>query len=237
MAGLLVSVRCAEEARAAWKGGASLIDVKEPAHGALGRASPATLSAVLDAVAGRCPVSAALGELLDSPELPDVSGLSYVKWGLAGCSHHADWRRRLTNAVVELRRRCSDCRVVAVAYADYLRAKAPAPDAVAAFAAEYGCGAMLLDTWRKDGSTLLDWLSMPTLTRLLRACRASRVPVALAGSLGIAEIRRLCNVDPDWFAVRGAACYQGERDQSIDPSAVRRLRDAATEVNLANAAS
>ena len=36
---LLVSVRSAEEARAALEGGAALIDVKEPSRGSLGSAS------------------------------------------------------------------------------------------------------------------------------------------------------------------------------------------------------
>src|SRR5690242_18461623 len=60
---LLVSVRSAAEAQAALTGGASLIDVKEPARGSLGRADAATLTDVLRMVAGRRPVSAALGEL------------------------------------------------------------------------------------------------------------------------------------------------------------------------------
>ena len=39
MSGLLVSVRNVEEALAALEGGASLIDVKEPSRGPLGRAA------------------------------------------------------------------------------------------------------------------------------------------------------------------------------------------------------
>ena len=42
MAGLLVSVRSADEARTALAGGATVIDVKEPERGPLGRADPAT---------------------------------------------------------------------------------------------------------------------------------------------------------------------------------------------------
>ena len=44
---LLVSVRDAVEAEAALAGGAHLIDVKEPARGALGRADDATIAAVV----------------------------------------------------------------------------------------------------------------------------------------------------------------------------------------------
>src|SRR5437016_5096196 len=87
MTQLLVSVRSAAEAEAALAGGAQVIDVKEPLRGALGRADDAAIAAVVEAVAGRCPVSAALGELretcwTDVP--PACDRLSFVKWGPAG---------------------------------------------------------------------------------------------------------------------------------------------------------
>lgn len=62
---LLVSVRNAEEAVQAADSGADIIDVKEPEFGSLGFAGGATIREVVDAVAGRIPVSAALGECLD----------------------------------------------------------------------------------------------------------------------------------------------------------------------------
>ena len=56
MTRLLVSVRSAAEARTALAGGADVIDVKEPAHGSLGRASTEVIREVIDAVAGCVPV-------------------------------------------------------------------------------------------------------------------------------------------------------------------------------------
>src|SRR4051812_283713 len=99
MAGLLVSVRSPAEAEAALAGGAAIIDVKEPDNGALGRAASEVLAGVLAVVAGRRPVSAALGELLEPEgDLPaELARLAYVKWGLAGCGGlEADaWQDRL----------------------------------------------------------------------------------------------------------------------------------------------
>ena len=63
MSKLLVSVRSADEAQAALDGGASIIDVKEPSLGSLGRASEAAIAAVVNRVARRIPISAALGDL------------------------------------------------------------------------------------------------------------------------------------------------------------------------------
>jgi hypothetical protein len=112
---------------------------------------------------------------------------------------------------------------VAVAYADWQRAEAPSPDAVCAFAGEHRWDALLLDTWCKDGSTLLDWLSLRAIEALCRRCRAAGVQVALAGSLGPVQFAALRLVEPDWFAVRGAVCHRGVRIDAVDASAVRRL--------------
>jgi len=77
--GLLVSVRGPNEVEAAVQGGASLIDVKEPNRGALGQADDDVIAAVVKRVAGRQPVSAALGELIDWGEF-DVRFLWTPAW-------------------------------------------------------------------------------------------------------------------------------------------------------------
>src|SRR5581483_9289165 len=151
---LLVSVRSAAEAEAALAGGAALIDVKEPRRGSLGRADDGTIAAVVRAVGGRRPVSAALGELAERRAVP-ILPLAFAKWGLAGKREHADWPGELRRAAGLLP---PGCRPVAVAYADWRRAGAPAPTEVCAFAGAHHWGAFLIDTWRKDGTTLLDWL-------------------------------------------------------------------------------
>ena len=87
MAGLLVSVRSAAEAQTALAGGAALIDVKEPERGPLGRADDATVAEVVAAVASRCPVSAALGEIrwgVPASPLEGFRRCAYLKPGLAG---------------------------------------------------------------------------------------------------------------------------------------------------------
>ena len=65
MTRLLVSVRDASEALAALRGGAALIDVKEPRLGSLGAATPEVWREVRRVVPTEVPCSAALGELKD----------------------------------------------------------------------------------------------------------------------------------------------------------------------------
>jgi uncharacterized protein (UPF0264 family) len=218
--GLLVSVRTADEAETALRAGAHVIDVKDPSQGSLGRASDAAVRAVLRAVAGRAPVSAALGELAADHDYCNVKGLAYVKWGLSGCGKDDNWRRRLARAVKE--RKASDpaCEVVPVAYADWQRAQAPTPETVAQFVRDEGCAAFLIDTFQKDGTTLLDWLTREQLEALRDAAGAS---LALAGSLGGGEISSLRSLAPTWFAVRGAVCRERRRDAAIDEQLIRDL--------------
>lgn len=221
MTRLLVSVRSAQEAETALHGGAALIDVKEPKHGSLGRAGDEVIAAVVRIVAGRRPVSAALGELADSPDMPVEPSLAYVKWGLAAAQE--DWRSQLGGALRRLVEHQPSSRAVAVAYADWRRADAPTPEDVCTFAVEHSVGAFLLDTWKKDSSTLLDWLPLGEIERLRERCHARGVPIALAGSLGAREIGQLLPLRPDWFAVRGAACRGRRRTAMIDEGKVRGL--------------
>jgi uncharacterized protein (UPF0264 family) len=220
--GLLVSVRSAGEARAALAGGADLIDVKEPSRGSLGRADDAVIAAVVRVVAGRKPVSAALGDVRDFTEPYAKSGLSYWKLGLAGCARQPE--RFWQTIVRSSQGAASDFqRMALVAYADWQRADAPPPAMVLALARAQRCGGIVVDTFCKDGSTLLDWLPLPELARLCEQCRADGMHVALAGSLGPREIALLAHLRPTWFAVRGAACRKGERESMIDEGRVRDL--------------
>jgi uncharacterized protein (UPF0264 family) len=223
MADLLVSVRCPEEAEAAVEGGAGLVDVKEPCRGPLGRADDSVIAAVCRSVGSRVPVSAALGELMQGGHPFPGPGLAYAKWGLAGCADRPGWQAELIAAAAALRGQTPGCRPVAVAYADWERAVAPLPSSVADFACRQRWGALLIDTWDKGGTTLLDGISLESLVELRDSCRAAGIGLALAGSLGPAQIARLRWLQPDWFAVRGSACRGGSRGGVIDPVRVRQL--------------
>ena len=221
--GLLVSVRSAAEALKALEGGAVLIDVKEPGNGALGRATDVVITDVLTAVAGRARVSAALGELIEDTRGPLPAQLAFVKWGLAGQRGSLGWRQLLDA------RRGQGPEIVAVAYADWQCARAPSVDDVFAFAAKLPGSVLLIDTHCKEAPrrgaarpTLLDWMRPAQVEDLCQSCRTARVRIALAGSLGLAEIEALSAADPDWFAVRGAVC-EGGRDGEVSVAKVRVL--------------
>ncbi len=112
---------------------------------------------------------------------------------------------------------------MAVAYADAQQAQASDVDEVYEHLLGIGQRVLLLDTFEKDGRSLLDWLDQATIEQLVTRCRTAGVRVALAGSLGFDEIRALKRLQPDWFAVRGAACQGRQRNTAIDAGRVRQL--------------
>jgi len=239
MTALLVSVRSPQEAEIALSGGAAVIDVKEPARGPLGRADDAVIAAVVGAVAKRRPVSAALGELTDGATAPAGTPLTFVKWGLVGSTRQG-WRQLLTE-----RLRQPGPRAVIVAYADWQCAAAPPIGEVVSFACERPGNILLIDTHCKDAAplslrrrpTLLDWLPDDDVIATCRRCHAAGVSIALAGSLGPAEIERLRAAGPDWFAVRGAACEDNERGGAIQFDKVRALVKLITQARHPQATS
>ena len=231
--GLLVSVRSADEVAAALEGGADLIDVKEPAKGPLAPAEAEVVAAVIDAVDGQVPVSAALGEWSPNAiteahwhlELP----LQYVKWGLAGYAATPGWGEDLLDTRRELP---IATEMVAVAYADWERAKSVPPAEVAKFAKRFRFKAFLLDTWGKDGKTLLDFMTAKEIATLVDGLRRVYTTVCVGGSLRPEQIKQLKGVTPDYFAVRTSACAAGKRDGVIDATRVKKWKELLAGVKV-----
>ncbi|MEN1681071.1 MAG: (5-formylfuran-3-yl)methyl phosphate synthase [Planctomycetota bacterium] len=217
---LLVSVRNEQEARAAERGGADIIDVKNPSRGSLGAADAVVIAGVRRAVAAERPVTAAAGELAAAGLLhfDDFAGCDLVKLGVAGLADVPDWRASaerlalgpLTN------------RIVLVAYADWQAARAPEPERVLEAARQIGCRWGMVDTFDKSAGSSAETLGWTRLERLAVFCRLNRLQLALAGRLGLAEIGHAIDFGADVIAVRGAACG-GDRLAEVSEDAVRRL--------------
>src|SRR5205085_8568691 len=103
----------------------------------------------------------------------------FVKCGLAGWAS-GDWRGRVERLQAKLGDVAPNCRLVLAAYADWLRAGAPAPNDVATLAIRLQLGGMLIDTWQKDGTTLLDWQTPAALATLCARCRKGGIAISLA---------------------------------------------------------
>lgn len=223
MTGLLVSVRSSWEARLALEGGADLVDLKEPTRGALGRVEPALWPDVISVVARRVPTSVALGEMseADDPDYPDaLATFQFAKLGLAGCRPWADWPQRWAQLLQILP---ASVTPVAVIYADWQDAESPRPEEILRYAAASKCGVALFDTFGKTQGGLLHYLGPPELDRLTHLARDAGLRVVFGGSLGTATIPQVLKLEPDYIAVRSAAC-RGKRTGDVDAGLIRGLR-------------
>ncbi|HEX3600534.1 MAG TPA: (5-formylfuran-3-yl)methyl phosphate synthase [Lacipirellulaceae bacterium] len=230
--GLLVSVRNAEEARAALAGGADVIDVKEPNNGALGAAPADVVSTIVRVVDGRAMVTAALGELLehshaDHPNngVPIPQGLSLFKLGLAGCANEIDWQTRWKTIISKFAggSRSTPPQPVAVVYADWRAARAPDPSNVLKAGVDVGCPALLVDTWDKSSGALFNHWQPKDLRRFIEEVRKHKLIVVLAGSLTGKNLQLAASLKPDFVAVRGAACDGGRRG-AVTEERVQKLK-------------
>lgn len=235
---LLVSVRNPSEAVLAASCGAEIIDLKEPASGALGPVAPD----VRDEIARRLGaphrpapaplLSVALGELCDyqrhparAAELSRLQAFRFAKVGLAGTRGGGDWQRQWRELVQLLP---AGTIPVAAAYADAAPAEAPEPEEVLQLALELELPVFLLDTFHKTQGNLFDVLSPERLERLQQQA-AGRVRFAFAGSLTLQCAPQLRRLQPDIVALRGAVCRAG-RNSPLSAAKVRRWKSLVSRL-------
>ena len=236
---LLVSARSAAEALVALLGGASFIDIKEPALGSLGRAPRHVQTEIVQVVrselAGeaegrrRVILTAALGELMESEppaSYSPVEDVALYKLGLSQCQGDRQWTERLDAWRERFTNRDAD--LAAVAYADHSAANAPPPPDVLAYAIDRRLPFLLIDTFEKTGKSLTDFLGTRDLLRLINKAHDQGVAVALAGSLRREDMDPLARLGADVLAVRSAACKDGKREQ---PLCVERIEELTRILN------
>lgn len=220
---LLVSVRNPQEAEAAMAGGAQVIDIKEPANGPLGPADPSLVAAIVEAVDGRRPVTAAAGELVeigaDAP--PPGVGVEMAKVGLAGTAA-TDWRAKLGRLAECVGERVT---ITPVAYADAGRADSPPLDEVITSAAKLKLTWVMVDTFAKERQSLFELIPARQLSNTIAAAHTAGLRVAIAGSLKRRHLSIAEEIGADVVGIRGAAT-DGDRLAEVDRDKVRALADA-----------
>jgi dihydroneopterin aldolase len=216
---LLASVTGPAEAEIAVGHGADIIDLKDPAQGALGALEPAAVQATVAAIAGRRPVSAVTGDLPMRPliiyravEAMAAAGVDYVKVGLFPDGQRADCIR----ALAPLARLT---KIVGVMFAD-----SGADNSLVPLMAECGFAGAMLDTANKGQGRLLDHADVASLGVFVRACRDHALLSGLAGSLEAPDVPRLLLLAPDYLGFRGALCAAHDRKAGLDPAAVNLIR-------------
>lgn len=227
---LLVSPRNLREALEAVKGGADIIDVKNPGEGSLGASYPWVIKEIRNALPSEVEVSATLGDLDFKPGTASLAalalaqlGVNYVKAGLYGVRDEREalsMGEKITRAVEE-----HEARVVLAGYAEYHELGCVSPLRLPLVAEESGAAGVMIDTARKNGKSLLKHLGIQDLRVFVEDAHSRGLFVALAGSLSLEDIELLKSTGCDVVGVRGAVCSRGDRLRGeIVAEKVRKLK-------------
>ncbi len=231
---LLISPDSVEEALECAKAAEHLdiVDVKKPDEGSLGANFPWVIRAIRDAVPADKPVSATVGDVPYKPGTvaqaalgAAVSGATYIKVGLYGCTtpeQAVDVMRGVVRAVKDHR---PDAFVVASGYADAHRIGCVNPLALPGIARRSGSDGAMLDTAVKDGTRLFDHTPPDVCAEFVRLAHEAGLLAALAGSVKVGDLGELARMRTDIVGVRGAVCEGGDRDAGrIRPELVAAFR-------------
>ncbi|MFD2141057.1 (5-formylfuran-3-yl)methyl phosphate synthase [Ancylobacter oerskovii] len=220
--GLLASVADLAEMRAAIAGGADIVDLKQPAFGALGAWSTDALEAAVmlwnACGEGRPALSATAG---DQPMVPAIlasacarvaaTGVPIVKAGLFASPHAGA-------CIAALAPLAARTRLVGVLFADQ------DPDfSLVAEAGAAGFYGIMLDTADKKAGPLTAHLDPLTLGQFVEEARRNGLMTGLAGSLTLDDIPALGGIGADYLGFRGALCVEG-RTGRFDPVRLAQAR-------------
>jgi len=218
--GLLASVTNVEEAHVALKAGADIIDLKDPARGALGALPLESIQSIVTTIGGRLPVSATVGDLPPDPDMLSQSvmataatGVDLIKVGLFGEAYFASCLSTLGQHAAE------GARLIAVLFADL----EPDFDIVARLA-ETGFTGIMLDTADKTSGGLRRHMAVERLMHFVQRAKQLGLLTGLAGSLCQEDIKPLLVTAVDYLGFRTALCRDRSRTAGIDPVAVAVIR-------------
>lgn len=211
-----------------------IVDVKKPDEGSLGANYPWVIREIRSVIRPETPVSATVGDVPFKPGTVAqaalgavVSGASYIKVGLYGCSRPEQAIELMRGVVRAVKDYNPDALVVAAGYADAHRIGCVNPLSIPYIARQAGADVAMLDTAIKDGTRLFDHLPPDDCARFVQLAHEGGLLAALAGSVQAADLAVLKEIGTDVVGVRGAVCEGGDRNVGrIQPHLIAALRAA-----------
>jgi len=225
--GLLISVTNLQEAELALDAGVDILDMKNPAEGALGRLPLTEIAAIVAATGRSCVTSATVGDLPMEPDLLAdavqkvmATGVDIVKVGFFGNGQLEACAREIGKIVT------TEVKLIAVMMAD----QEPDFNLVQVLKAT-GFHGVMLDTANKQNGSLLDCLTALDLQNFCDVAHAQNLLTGLAGSLRETHIAALLDLQPDYLGFRGAACMDLDRNTSLDAGRLKSIRKLLHKYN------
>jgi uncharacterized protein (UPF0264 family) len=216
---LLVSVIDKTEAFECIRGGAHILDVKNPLEGSLGANFPRIIRQVKEVVPKNVEVSATLGDLPNLPGTASLaalgaaeSGADYIKAGLFGVKNSEEATTLMNEVSKAVKDYDSGLKIIAAGYADFKTVGSVNPLELPDVAHKVEADGVLVDVKIKNGeSNLFNFLSDEKLREFVEKAHDSNLIVALAGSLDKKDVPKVYDLAADIFGVRGAVCTNGDR--------------------------
>jgi len=227
---LLVSPINLEEAKAAYNGGADIIDVKNPKEGSLGANFPWVIRSVKEAMGPETPVSATIGDMNYKPGTASlaslgaaVSGADYVKVGLYDIQTTEQAIDMVEHVVKSVKDYDPDKKVVISGYADYKRINSIPLRELPSVCADYGADVAMMDTGIKDGRSTFEFMTNEELSQFVESARDLGLVSAIAGNIKFEDIEAINQIGPDIIGIRGCVCG-GDRNSTIQQKLVEELK-------------
>ena len=228
MTGMLASVNSIAEALLVLEAKVDIIDLKQPALGALGALDVSDVKHIVAAIDGRCPVSATIGDRPMQPEpvfeavrAMAATGVDYVKIGFFPGD---DW----PGTVEKLSALTRNHALIAVLFAD------TRPDlGILNLLQAGGFTGVMLDTMNKRQGSLTQIMAMAELAHFVTQAKALQLLCGLAGSLRLADIPELMPLNADYLGFRGALCREHDRVGRLSKPAVLAVRQAMQHAGAA----
>jgi (5-formylfuran-3-yl)methyl phosphate synthase len=207
-----------KEAQEAIAGGADIIDVKNPAEGALGANYPWVIRRIREITPKNLEVSCTIGEVGNHPGSVSLAalgaaslGVDYIKIGLKGIKT-AEEAIFLLQKACKAAKECNPKIKIAVAgYADAEKIGSINSSLIPEIAYKAQMDVAMLDTSVKDGKNLFDHLTVEQLEKFIYSAHDFGLEAALAGSLRKQDLPIVYGLGADIAGLRGAACTNSNR--------------------------
>ncbi len=227
----LASVQSLDEAKTLEQTLPDILDLKDPASGALGALPLSVVKSVVAWVDGRCETSATIGDQLMKAEIisPAVNamaatGVDYVKVGLFADPALESCLSGLKQTLSELNRP-----VIAVIFADQTK-----DICLVSSIKQAGFSGVMVDTASKNGQGLLQHWSEAELSSFITEARKHGMLCGMAGALAIEDIDSLESLGADYLGFRSALCERRQRTATLQAERALAIQQRLQRYGLAS---
>lgn len=224
MTQLLISVTSVEEAQLALDNGADIIDLKDPAVGALGALPLSSINNIVGFIRNyhpATPVSATIGDLpmepkqiLEQVNLLASTKVDFIKIGFFEAEDYQE-------CLAAFKAISGSISLVAVLFAEYKYPLQLVEDIKHA-----GFKGLMLDTAHKNGRTVLYYHNRQSCEDLAVKVIRLEMSFGLAGSLKLQDVTDLKGIKASFMGFRSGACKQDLRSGKLEMDKIRALKNA-----------